>query len=294
MFKTDIKCEYCKNTFANKKNLITHQRRAKYCLKIQGGNKLKEAYKFNCSGCDKNFITINVYKDHLSICKKYISENNYKEKYIESENNNQILLTKNKMLREMLEKSEQKSKEKDEMIKHLQDKLGGIAEKAASRPTTTTSTKNIQINNIMQKMIPMDFEEIKNSADKLTLAHHKLGAEGYANFALEGPFKNKLMCADRFRQIFKYKNDDGEMVVDEGLERCFGALCEAIKMKAYLLAQEHYQELAKKFTEREMDLNCNTMDWAIGLARFKLNKNNKFCKEVISYLKKRCNSSIEV
>ena len=282
-------CTFCDNKFISKSSLNNHIKTAKYCLKIQGKYNTVE---YICDCCGKSFNGKYQLNRHLKICKIYISENNYKEKYIESENKNQILLTEIKMVREMLKKSEQKSNEKDEMIKHLQDKLGGIAEKAASRPTTQNN-RNIQINNIIQKMEPMNFDEIKSSADQLTLAHHKLGAEGYAKFALEGPFKNKLMCADRVRQIFKYKNDDGDMVVDEGLERCFGALCDAIKMKSYLLAQEHYQELAQKFTEREMDLNCNTMDWAIGLARFKLNKNNKFCKEVIDYLKKMCNSSIE-
>ena len=29
-------CEHCKKTFSNKQNLKAHQKRAKYCLEIQG------------------------------------------------------------------------------------------------------------------------------------------------------------------------------------------------------------------------------------------------------------------
>ena len=32
---TDIKCEFCENVFQNKSVLIQHQKKTKYCLKIQ-------------------------------------------------------------------------------------------------------------------------------------------------------------------------------------------------------------------------------------------------------------------
>lgn len=267
-------CQHCDNPFKTKANLNTHQQRAKYCLKIQG---IISEDKYKCQGCDKAFNQTFHYKRHINKCQKL----NHKNKIIILNNTIQNLEEK---LKEEREDHKDQVIELKETIRYLQDKLGNIAEKAVLRPTT----KNIQINNIMQNLDPLDYDDFKDCAEHLTLDHHKLGAEGYAKFALEIPLHNKIHCADKCRKIFKYMNNKGELITDEGLVICFEALCDAIKMKSYELAQEHYQQLALKFTEREMD-ECNTLKWAIGLARYRFDKDNKFCKEVIDYIKKYCN-----
>ena len=43
-------CQYCKGEFSTKSNLNSHQKRTKYCLKIQGKN--KESV-FVCEHCQK-------------------------------------------------------------------------------------------------------------------------------------------------------------------------------------------------------------------------------------------------
>lgn len=290
------KCEYCDNTFSSKHNLLTHQKNAKYCLKIQGISTIEPEKKYNCNSCNKTFNVKNTLSRHLKTCKQYIQENIYKEKNIILENENSKLKSKVEMLQEKLEEIKEIKddiiRDKSATIKHLQDKLGGIAERAASRPTSSIqNTKNIQINNIIQGLDVLKINEMDKYVDQLTLDHHRQGARGYARFALEGPLKNKLCCTDLVREMYKFRGEDNNIHNDIKLQKVFSAFCEAFKMKSYELAQEHYQELAKKFTEAEMD-NCETMNYAIWLARFKFDNDNKFCREIISYIKNNCNTGM--
>jgi hypothetical protein len=46
-----MECQFCKNTFSNKKNLNAHQKNAKYCLKIQGKD---PNYIYSCHEMARN------------------------------------------------------------------------------------------------------------------------------------------------------------------------------------------------------------------------------------------------
>lgn len=55
----------------------------------------------------------------------------------------------------------------------------------------------------------------------MTLDHIKAGPVGYAKYALEFPFKDKIICTDYARRKLKYKNEQGEIVSDpEGNKIC--------------------------------------------------------------------------
>ena len=82
-----------------------------------------------------------------------------------------------------------------------------------------TNTKNIQINNYIKNMQPLLETDIKNNVQYLTLDHHVKGAEGYAEYALEFPFKDKIVCVDTTRNKIKYKNEEGDVIEDVGLGR---------------------------------------------------------------------------
>jgi hypothetical protein len=70
-----MECKFCKNTFSNKQNLNSHQRTAKYCLRIQG----KEAqYIHECKKCEKKFSSKKDLKRHMLSCKS-----NSKKKILE-------------------------------------------------------------------------------------------------------------------------------------------------------------------------------------------------------------------
>jgi hypothetical protein len=71
------------------------------------------------------------------------------------------------------------------------------------------------------------------------------------------------------------------------------AYVDAYKMKAYEIAGNHYQELAKQFSEKEMD-TCPTMDWVIAFAKFKYEHDTAFCRDIVDYMKKNCNDDQKI
>ncbi len=67
------------------------------------------------------------------------------------------------------------------------DKLENIA----IEKSTTTTIKNTHINYI-QKMEPITQEHLITHAPQLTIEQ----ASGYAEYALEGPLKDRIACVD--------------------------------------------------------------------------------------------------
>jgi hypothetical protein len=79
-------CKFCQQNFKTKSYLITHQKKTKYCLKIQG--KLELSYK--CKHCFKFYYFQSRLDNHLTTCLKY-------HKYIIDEKNNEIFKLKNEI-----------------------------------------------------------------------------------------------------------------------------------------------------------------------------------------------------
>src|SRR3989344_6335088 len=128
-------CDYCLKKFVNKATLKTHQKTAKYCLKIQNKETIAE---YKCDGCEKIFSHLHHVNRHQKICGvfKALCEQQteietlhleiekfreYKEKYLEA----------TEQLCDMKRDYERK-------IEVLQDKLENIAIQASTRTTTTT------------------------------------------------------------------------------------------------------------------------------------------------------------
>jgi hypothetical protein len=56
-----MECNFCKNTFSTKGNLMAHQKRSKYCLALQD-KKPEKVYK--CKYCEREFTLKHSYIDH--------------------------------------------------------------------------------------------------------------------------------------------------------------------------------------------------------------------------------------
>jgi hypothetical protein len=125
-------------------------------------------------------------------------------KYVQ---NIQYLQYKEKIRDLSIQLTEQKE-HYEKKIKELQDKLENIAVKAVSRPTTTNKT---QINNFIQQLQPVTEDKLKESVSNLTI---KKGPEGYAQYALEYPLKDKIICVDYSRRKVKFKDKDGNVITD--------------------------------------------------------------------------------
>lgn len=261
-----MECQFCHNKFSNKQNLNAHQKRAKYCLKIQGKN---AEIEYTCNSCKKSFLCTTKLRRHEKNC-----------------SSKELTLKLNARIAELEEKNillEERCRILGIDKKDLQERYDKLSLTAVKRPVN--STKNVQINNYIQKMEPLRIEDITQSVPMLTLDHHVKGPEGYAEYALEFPFKNKIVCLDVNRNKIKYKNDDGDVIEDIGFQKMMTNLCKSLKDRSFNLCQEHYEKLSQEFTESEME-EYNCMETAMAITRYANGRENDFCNKVIKLISK--------
>jgi len=209
------KCEYCETLFSTKSNLCNHQKTAKFCL-----NKRKiinEEYK--CS-CQKIFTTKITFDRHKKICNISDIINPYKENCMKLENENKIYIEKLKNKDEQLKDKDEQIKDKDKHIKELEDKLANIA---LAGVTKSTTTNNISNNNKILNISALDINDIDKIKsildDKFDHNYIIDGQKGVAQFLVDHYLKDdegklKYVCTDPSRQIFKYKDDLGDIQKD--------------------------------------------------------------------------------
>ena len=262
-----MECQFCHNVFSNKQNLNAHQRTAKYCLKIQGKD-AKVEYK--CKGCNKKFSSSRNLKKHRGRCRN--DAQNQENLLLKQE----IYLLKNivKELREQLEK--------------IQKDYKDLSLTAIKRPT---SSKTMNINNFIKNMQPLRVQDIESSVPLLTLEHHAKGAEGYAEFALEFPFKDKIVCVDVSRNKIKYKNDDGDIIEDVGFRKMMIKLCKSLKDRSFNLSLEHEDKLSDTWSEQERD-SVDFMEAAVAIAKYAQGRENEFCNKIIKLISKGSTSPL--
>jgi hypothetical protein len=232
-------CKFCKNTFSSKFVLETHIKSAKYCLKIQG-NKAENIYQYRCLSCDKQLSSKRRLNTHHLSCVEYIIDK-LKEDY-------KIKLS-----------------EKDIQIQILQDKLENIALKAVSKPINIHQTNNNQkINTMINNLIPITDKHFEDNAKYLTIEHIKRGAEGYVEYALEFPLKNRVACVDYSRKKIKYKEEGKEgqeiIICDPGMSKLSTKLFSAINDRNIGLISKHTNELTQlMFSEPDKERETNEL-----------------------------------
>ena len=275
-----MECEFCKNIFSTKTNLNSHQKTAKYCLKIQG---IEVQKKYECKWCNKSFEIFSNFERHKKVCKdpKKIEEYEYQNKIKEQEIMN--VKEENNILKKEIEMLKNTIYELREDKKDLHDRYDNLSLTAVKRPVN--NTKNIQINNFIQKMEPLRIEDIEESVPMLTLDHHVKGAEGYAEYALEFPFKDKIVCVDVNRNKIKYKDGEGNVIEDVGFRKMMTKMCESLKDRSFNLCQEHYEKLSSKFTEKELE-EYNCMNTALAITRYANGRESEFCSKIIKLISK--------
>ena len=267
-----MECQFCHNVFSNKQNLNSHTKKAKYCLKLQG-NDIKNEYK--CMGCSKTFTIKGNLKKHHNICRNDVS--------------NQKLLKENESYKNQIIILEDRNNNLEKQLLNLQERYDNLSITAVKRPVN--NTKNIQINNFIQKMEPLKIKDIEETVPMLTLEHHVKGAEGYAEYALEFPFKGKIVCVDTARNKIKYKNEEGDIIEDVGFKKMMTKLCGALKDRSFNLSQEHYEKLSDKFTEKEME-EYNFMETAMAITKCANGKENDFCNKVVRMISKGISNEV--
>lgn len=217
-------CEYCNKQFTSKSNLRNHINNAKYCIK-----KREDANNKNniCNYCNKQLWSKYSFECHLNTCKKKLSHN-VKESY-------------EKTINELKEQISEQEKKYENIIKDLQNQIERLAITAINRPT------NQRINNFINNLIPITEQHLKDQAEFLTLEHIKNGVNGYVEYALNYPLKDKIICTDFSRRKIKYKDEDGNIIDDPEMFKISKKLFKAIEEKNSNLINEYIKELHYKF-----------------------------------------------
>jgi hypothetical protein len=268
--KKFFECKYCNKKLSSKSSLSVHIKRAKYCLEIRNITQNNSTDNlFACEGCGCKYTSKQNLIIHKENCVKY---------HVNKET---------KILKDRNSQQEKIIKELKLVILNLQKDMKEVAIKAVSRPTHTTSNKTIQINNYIKQMEPLRIDRIKENVPMLTLDHHVKGPEGYAEYALEFPFKDRIICVDVARNKIKYKNEEGDIVEDPGFRKMMLKLCDALKDRSYKLCQDHYEKLLDKFSEEEMDnTDFDFMEAAKAIHKYANGRESEFCSKIIRLISK--------
>lgn len=196
-------CEYCGKTLSNIKTLKYHQKTSKQC----------KLYRNKCYGCEINFNTDRELRQHKLSC---------------------IPIIKNKIRMECREEFQQEIIELKEEIKKLKNEI-------EHHSTVNLNITNNELQIMIDKLEPIDPSQFKNYIHNLTIYHVLQGIRGYALYASQFVFKNKIICTDFARRKILYKDINGNIQRDVGMNPFTTDFFKSIFQRNYDLAMEYQQ-----------------------------------------------------
>jgi len=248
-----LQCSYCNHEFSTKTTLNSHQKTAKYCLKIQATEGVDIKFLFKCEFCCKILsqqIDLDRHQLKCSSKKETLINNKYELIINELQKTNFELEKKLSEQKLIIEEQKLVIKEfQDYQRKQnndLTDRIQSMAEKAISKPSTVN--KNITTTNqVINNMLPLTDEHLQEHIQNLNPLHVQNGASGYAKYALDYPLKDMIVCTDFQRRSCKYKDENGNVVSDPEMTKITKRLFSAIKDRNEELINEYSAELQAKW-----------------------------------------------
>ena len=240
----ELTCQFCGKQCTTKYILSSHQKQAKYCLKIQEAQNSEEIISslVTCKFCGKNFSSGNFIR-HDAICKKknqsLIDENNK----LKSEKDQEIAMMKKEQEISILKMKTEKEKDEKEIYKNLAERF----EKIAKQPTyQKNSTKNIQNNLMISNLTPLDLSQDRVDSiidEKYTKNDFYEGQKGAAQvihkyLSTDSDGKSQIVCTDTERGTFHHIDVNGEHVVDYKNTHLINRVHLPLKRKASKFASE--------------------------------------------------------
>lgn len=244
-----FECEFCNKSFTNKGNMVKHQKTAKYCINIQNDNDPNTSIdhiSYDCKYCDKKFTQQAHLTRHLPCC---------------------------------IEKFKSRIREQDDKIKDLENKLNQAEEKIKTIEMETeirilrqysqdnqstlheiAKQPRNQVNNnqkvLITSSIDLSQEKMKDMIDNSFNADYMIqGQKGVAKFAYDTMLKDeegklKYICTDPSRQIFQYKNCEGEIQKDVKAKKLTKALLDGeLKSASHKIASDKMKDNSDDFLE---------------------------------------------
>ena len=263
-----MECLDCKNIFKSKYSLQHHRKTAKYCLKLRG----KKNDNYKCTGCNKNSTDKFNFKRHKLNCQGLIT--NIKIEMLEKEIIN-ITNTKNEIILKL-----------ESQLQNIQKQMVDIYMKAVSRPITATTNNTINNNQKILNLLPLTEKHFEEQAEFLNIEHIKNGAEGYAQYAVEFPLKNRIMCSDYARRKIKYKDNEGNIITDPEMSKISQKLFKAIENQNDTLISNHITELQHKLFRKNSDCPTDMNEYESELFSFESSKMIDFITNLASQRRK--------
>jgi hypothetical protein len=188
------KCSYCGSAFKRANALRKHQRQAQYCLRKQEAARTKSTpirvtrppavVKYACKYCRKEFSRKFSAQRHEKTCP-------------------------NNPFAEEAEGKPHKKSKKDFDGNTMLEVLINLQQQVLNMQPGTNNRNNLSLE-------PVTEESLKEHLDRLSIAYINEGAKGYADYANYHSLRNKLVCTDKARKNFRFKQGDGRIVNDGG------------------------------------------------------------------------------
>lgn len=176
-----MNCLICNKHFSKKSNLNKHRKITKCSKAIE------------CKTCHKLYVNEST---HYPDCNTFLLEENARLR----KENDQLRFDSERYVSRILD-----LQEKIENLDALQNQIKELAEKQRRPVIHNHHHNNINIQNLQVLNID-DFDQF---TEFLTIDHIKKGTSGYAEFAVNYPLNNKIVCTDFSRRKLKYRTNDG-------------------------------------------------------------------------------------
>jgi hypothetical protein len=111
-------------------------------------------------------------------------------------------------------------------VRELELDMKDVAIKSKGKISTTNTY-------IQQNFTPITDEKLKQDALRLTQEHLALGRRGVANYAVNSTsLKDNIVCTDVSRGHCKYRDQDGDIIIDPYSHTIIKRVCESLKEPA--------------------------------------------------------------
>jgi hypothetical protein len=243
-----MNCKICDRQFQTISSLNRHQRASKCSNAVQ------------CKNCNLFYVSIaKHYADCVAALKDEINQLKLNDSVAILQNEIKQLKLENERYISRITFLQEKIENLDELNKTVKELTKTVEENNQKQVIHIHNHNNIKIDNL-QIVNTNDFDTF---SEFLTIDHIKKGAYGYAEYAINYPLHNKIVCTDFSRRKLKYKTDNGKVKNDINLISLSKDLFKSIHIRNKELIFDYAREYIEtlKDPEEKMNAYCKFMNY---------------------------------